>query len=363
MTLKHIEINIWKACNNKCRFCMSSKPKLWDIKFVSLPDLKVKIKWYAEKWYNSIWFLWWDISIHPNILDIISYCKEYKFVNINVITNWMKFDDFNLSKQLVVSWLTRINFSIHSHLSEIEDYLIQVPWWLERKMTAIDNFNKLYDGWLLRDNLSINIVVNKINYTTVVESVLFFAIKKSVKDIRLNFIWLEEWVKENWDELTLSYDEFMPYFKKLIYISIKYKIRITFDTVPACIFAKIYNKNYKSIIKKFLWEDLDHITEIDHINWNDNFNWQKRKKDNLKMQFDDCIKCIYKDSCQWVRREYWNIYWGNEFIPILKEWKLIKEKYTLDSFRNIIKEFYYENNKEILEKYLYIDNLINNTKK
>jgi hypothetical protein len=88
--------------------------------------------------------------------------------------------------------------------------------------------------------------------------------------------------------------------------------------VPACIFYKIDKKNYKNLIKKFLWEDQDHIVEIDFINNDENFDWQKRKKDILKMQFDKCEKCIYRESCQWIRKEYWLIYWENEFIPIIK---------------------------------------------
>lgn len=317
MKFKHIEINIWKACNNKCRFCMSSKSSLWDIKFVSLEVLKEKIRDYADRWYNSIGFLWWDVSIHPNLVDIVNFCKEVWFKSINIITNGMVFDNYSLAKNVVEKWLTRVNISIHSHLYRIENYLTQVKWWLYRKIKAIDNFQKLYNKWLLRDNISINIVVNKINYDTIVESVLFFAFKKWVKDIRLNFIWLEESVKENWEELTLSYKEFIPYLKKLIYISIKYNIRITFDTIPACIFYKIDKINYKSIIKRFLWEDLDHITEIDHINWNEIFDWQERKLNNLKIKFKQCKKCIYYNSCQWVRKEYPNIYWNNEFEPIL----------------------------------------------
>jgi len=297
---------------------MSSKPDLWDIKFVGLDLLKQKITWYAENGYKSIGFLGWDISIHPNIIEIISYCKENHFININIISNWMKFDDIEFTSKIIKAWVTRINFSIHSHLDEVEDYLIQVNWWLQRKLKAIDNFKTFYNKWLLRDDLSINIVVNSKNYETIVETVLFFYLKKWINDIRINFIRLNKDVKENWNDLKLSYTDFFPYLKKLVYISIKYNIRITFDTVQACIFYKIDNKNYKSLIKKFLWEDLDHITEIDWINKWDHFDWKKRKKDMLKMQFDDCSKCIYRESCQWVRKEYWNIYWWDEFKPITK---------------------------------------------
>jgi hypothetical protein len=82
-------------------------------------------------------------------------------------------------------------------------------------------------------------VINKINYKTIVESTLYFFHKKNITDIRINFVWLSDDVKDAWDELKISYTEFLPYLKKLIYISLKEKIRITFDTIPPCIFLKL----------------------------------------------------------------------------------------------------------------------------
>lgn len=314
--LKHIEVNIWKACNNRCKFCMSSKSKEWDSKFTTLEVLKWKIDSYVKKEYKSIGFLWWDISIHPQIVEIISYCKANWFENINIVTNWVKFHDFEFTKKVVEAWLTRVNFSIHSHIDEVEDYLTGVKWWLQKKLKAIDNFNYFYNNWLLRDNLSVNIVLNSKNLGTIVESVLYFYRIKKVNDIRINFIWLNEDNKENWEDLTVSYEEFIPYMKKLIYISLKYNIRVTFDTIPACIFYKIDKENYKTFLKKFLWENLDYIDEIDNINNNDQFNWKERKKDILKTQFEDCKHCVYNIPCQWVRKSYKDIYAWEEFTPI-----------------------------------------------
>lgn len=347
--LKHIEINIWKACNNKCRFCMSSKSELWDIKFVAFDILKEKIKWYADNWYKSIGFLWGDISIHPKMVEVVQYCKDLKFQSINLISNGMKFDDMNLATRIVEAWATRMNFSIHSHIDTIEDYLIQVPGWLKRKMKAIDNFQILHAQWKLKDALSINIVLNSKNYTTIVESVLYFFIKKKVNDIRINFIWLNQDTRENWDDLKVTYEKFLPYLKRLIYISLKYNIRITFDTVPACILYKIDPKNYRNIVKKFLGEDQDHIVEIDHINNNDNFDWKQRKKDMLKTQFDDCEKCIYRENCQWVRKGYVEMFWWKEFDPILsKSNHSTAEKYTHQKKNN---DLVIENSKVDIKKY------------
>lgn len=316
---KHIELNIWKACNNKCRFCMSSKPTLQDLKFVELEILKEKINSYRSQWYNSIGFLWWDISIHPEIIKIISYSKKLGFEDVNVISNWLKFHDFDFTKSVIEAWLTRINISIHSHDNEVEDYLTGVKWWLDKKLKAIDNFRYFYEKWLLRDNLSINIVLNSKNLKNILETVFYFYKIKKIDDIRINFIWLSDEAKENWDDMKISYTDFLPYLKKLIYISTKYKIRITFDAVPACIFYQVDNKNYKFLIKKFLWESLDTITEIEHVNKWEKFNWKQRKKNDLKEQFKNCEICSYYKSCEGVWKNYWEIFWSNEFGPIIKE--------------------------------------------
>ena len=56
----------------------------------------------------------------------------------------MKFDDPEFAAKIVDLGVTRVNFSIHSHLPEVENYLIQVPGGLERKWKAVENFQNLY---------------------------------------------------------------------------------------------------------------------------------------------------------------------------------------------------------------------------
>jgi len=47
---KHIEINIWKACNNKCRFCMSSRVWKEEKKFTSKSKIFDEISNYSNNW-------------------------------------------------------------------------------------------------------------------------------------------------------------------------------------------------------------------------------------------------------------------------------------------------------------------------
>ncbi len=317
--IKHIEINIWKACNNKCRFCMSASVWLYEKEITKKEWVKQEIEKYSVLWYNSIWFLWWDISIHPHIYEIIWEAKNNWFKQINVITNAMIFSHFGKAEKLVKSWVTRVNISIHSHNSETEDYITQIPWGFERKLQAIDNFNILYKHWFLQSPLSINIVLNKINNQDILKTCLFFYTVKKIKDIRINFLWNRFFFSEkDKQDLELSYTDFLPHLKNLIIFSLKSDLRITFDSVPACIFYKLWFKNSEYIAEKFIWEDKDHIEEISNINQNRYFDWKDQKTNELKIKFDNCKNCLYYNGCQWIWKEYVDRFWNKEFNSIIK---------------------------------------------
>lgn len=315
--LKHIEINIWKACNNKCRFCMSAFVWKDEKELTNFEIVKNEIQKYSKKWYKFIWFLWWDISIHPNIYEIINEAKVNWFESINVITNAMIFSNQEKAEKLISSWVTRVNISIHSHISKIEDFLTQIPGWLKKKLQAIDNFNKLYENWLLKSSLSINIVLNWLNYKEVLKTCLYFYKVKNIKDIRINFLWNRYFYnKEDKEKLELSYTKILPYLKELIVFSINSDLRITFDSIPPCIFNKIWFKNIDFILNQYLWDEKDHIEEISNLNKNITFDWKNQKKEELKKKFDKCNKCLYYNRCQWVWKEYVKKYWNDEFIKV-----------------------------------------------
>lgn len=317
MLKKHIEINIWKACNNKCRFCMSALVWEDEKQLTKFELIKNEIVKYSKNWYNSIWFLGWDISIHPDIYKIIKESKINWFKYINIITNWMIFSDYEKAENIVNSWVTRINISVHSHIQEVEDYLTQISWWLKKKLKSIDNFNLIYNKWLLKSNLSINIVVNWINYKEILKTCIYFYKVKNIKDIRINFLRNRYFFTEkDKNDLELSYNDFIPYLKALIKYSINSDLRITFDSVPFCIFHKLGFLNPNLIIENFLWENFDNINEISNINMKDTFIWKEHKKNDLKKKFDICNNCLYFSKCEWVWNEYIDKYWEEEFINI-----------------------------------------------
>ena len=83
----------------------------------------MRIKKYRAKEYNSVGFLGGEITIYPDVLELIEYTKDLGYQNIHIISNARRFSDEKFLKQLIDNGITRVSVSIHSHLEEIENVL------------------------------------------------------------------------------------------------------------------------------------------------------------------------------------------------------------------------------------------------
>jgi len=129
---------------------------------------------FKKLWYNSIWFLWWEPAIHPNFLEIIRFANSLEFYNIEVISNWTKFDNKEFLLRAINNWLTRISISLHSIISGQEELLTWwIKWVLKIKLESIKNILYYYNKWFLKKELSINIVITKINYKVIKKTILY----------------------------------------------------------------------------------------------------------------------------------------------------------------------------------------------
>ncbi len=302
--MKHIEINIWKACNHKCIFCMSGITRDKVLWFESLEDLKKEIKDLCNSWYSSIWFLWWEPTIHPNFLDLVLYTKKLGYFNIEVISNWSKFDDKDFLLESIKNWLTRISISLHSIISEQEELLTWwIKWVLNKKIKAVKNILFFYEKWLLKKELSINIVISKINYRNIKRTILYLY-TLWVKSFRINFIQLEWYSTFNYNKLALRYEDFKSYLIDILNLTEKYNdIKINFEAIPWC-YSWLNYIDYLKYSEQKIDKQKDKVSrdDIDLIS-RDIVNQLQRRKE-LKIYLKKCSCCFLKNDCEWIWKRY-----------------------------------------------------------
>ena len=157
---RNIEINIGKACNNRCVFCLDGMPKKEDRSYMDFNLMKSELERWYQDGHRSVGFLGGEPTTYPKIVQSVAYAKELGFSRIAIATNATKLRLKHFTDKLLDAGLTRITISMHGHTAELEDKLTRVPGNFEKKCTAIRYLNEKRKQGYLQDGLSVNIVLN-----------------------------------------------------------------------------------------------------------------------------------------------------------------------------------------------------------
>lgn len=312
--IKHIEINLGKVCNNRCLFCMTGSNN--PISFVPFSEVKKEIENYSRKGFTSLGFLGGEPTIYPNIIEAVEYAKISGFKVIHLVSNGRRYSDMNFLKSLIRSGVNRFSVSIHSHIPEIEDELTQVNGGFEHKIRGIKNLITCQRKGLIKSRISINIVINKLNHKTLLETLVFFK-RLGITEFRLNYMRPEGRAFSNFDKLGVRYSECVPTIKQILDYTRTMGFGATIEGFPPCVLSNI-NKP-----ERFLGELKDYLNLVVSFNVSskqkiskDTFSWKKRRVEELKVKGDDCKKCKFNDICEGVWKGYVEKVGFDEFKPV-----------------------------------------------
>ena len=326
---KNIELNVGKACNNRCVFCLDGLPKQEDRSYMPLPEMKAEITRWYESGHRSLGFLGGEPTTCPWLPEAISHARGLGFTRITIATNATKLRLEHYLERLLTAGLTRVTVSMHGHTGPLEDKLTRVPGNFEKKVAALRLLVKARDAGRLADNVSVNIVVNGWNYKHLPRMLRFFYEDIGLDDVRANFIRAEGYAEEE-PELTPRYTDVVPVLMKAILLNeLHFKKSFTFGGFPLCVLPTELLANQR-LCKKVLGEywDLDTdcsiralgpgaeygIAKVDE--GRARFNWQDRKRFDLKHHMDKCRTCRFTDICEGVWKNYLGFHGESEFSPL-----------------------------------------------
>lgn len=341
-TRKNVEINIGKACNNRCVFCIDGLPKREDRSYMPWPMMQRELEQWYNEGYRSVGFLGGEPTTYPKICDSVAYARELGFSRIAIATNATKLRLTHFADRILDAGLTRVTVSMHGHTAELEDKLTRVPGNFEKKCRAIRYLvHKRRTEGALRDGLSVNIVLNGWNYKHLPKMMRFFYEKLEVDDLRVNFIRPEGYADGDAD-LTPQYHKVVPYLiKGIVLAETHFKRVFTFGGFPMCVLPDVLRRD-EALLSRYMGEYRDLSTACsvrsdggdvippgmtpDKASWvkgpkssavfysaedqRARFNWQDRKKLDLKGQPKACQSCELAGTCEGVWKGYLDI-WGD----------------------------------------------------
>lgn len=177
------EIRHWvrttQVCNNKCLFCLDQENQ--NGRIISLEDIAADLKNGRRNGATRAIISGGDPTLHPQIFNIIKMARKIGYSRVQMISNgrMLAYEDFaaNLKK----AGLDEITLSLHSHKKDQFEKMTQVKGSYEQAMKGLINALKY------KFIVSVDIVINKINYKTLKETLIFF-IKLGISEFDLLYI-------------------------------------------------------------------------------------------------------------------------------------------------------------------------------
>ncbi len=159
-------VRITRACNNKCLFCLDQENQNGLV--FSMKEILFDLKRGLDSGIKRVVISGGDPTVHPKLDKIIKKAKQLGYEHVQIITNGRMLVYEKFAKKLKLAGLDEVTLSLHSHIeSDFE------------KMTGIRGSYKQALGGLLNAQkygfiVSVDIVINKINYKKLKETLQFY---------------------------------------------------------------------------------------------------------------------------------------------------------------------------------------------
>lgn len=171
---------VTRLCNNKCFFCYSGRERKKDeviptgeiLEFIRL------LRRDSSAGSQMLIITGGEPTIHPDLPEIIRKAKEYGYGHVRIISNGRMLANEDLVTGLKEAGLDDIVLSLHSHVRDDFEKISGVGGSYAQALRGLLNVRK--HGI----RFSVNIVVNRVNYEKIDETVRFF-ISLGVKEIHL----------------------------------------------------------------------------------------------------------------------------------------------------------------------------------
>jgi len=270
-----MDLRIVNTCNNDCLFCLEQSLRKKE-KFLKKEEIFLLLEWEKNK--DNITFYWWNPLLHPDILEIIKYCKKVWFKNIWLLSNtyWLNKVFLNdlIDNGLNNIWFYFNGFSEKNHKKIVNS-------WIELK-ELIKNIKLIQERNIFFKAI---IHINNLNIKYLSKDLVFLRQKFLVKNI--DFVNYFPFDRPYKNKSILEYDikKDKSYLIKLFKIIKSLNLEVKFVKFSKDFFFNFIEfYDFNSWILKQIGEE-----DIFRLKWKDLPFCFKEKRCNL---------CFIKDTCK-----------------------------------------------------------------
>ena len=316
----NVDINLGKACNNKCVFCSNGQTTTDERRWAKVDQIETELSARRSEGAESVGLLGGEPTLYPHLGRLIRKANQLGYSRISIITNGSRLSEPGFLNSLLEAGLSRVALSIHSHRAALEDAITRRKGSFAEKIRALENLVQAQRSERLKDGLSLNTVLHRKNAEQLDRFVDFME-KIGVRDIRFNFI-RPTFKAEGSEAWVPRFKLVTPLVRRLIARNEQQRrMFLNFADFPLC---KLPWEVLASpeLRKRYVGESWDMVTDVTEMrrrpmpdapnNTTIRFNW-KSKRMEFKTFLPVCSTCVLSEQCEGVWQAYLDIYGEREF--------------------------------------------------
>lgn len=294
---KRADIKTGFNCNNRCQFCVQGNKR--DLYGNKTTEEVKKILDDAKLTCDGIVFTGGEVTIRPDVIELVKYAKHLGFKSIQIQTNGRRFAYKDFCLQLIQAGANQFSPALHGHTAELHDKLTQVPGSFKQVIAGIKNLRSLHQ-YILTNTV---IVEDNYKYLPEIAKVL---IEAGVNQYQFAFVHALGSAGENFENIVPRKSAVAPYLKQALEIGIQAGVNVMSEAMPYCFLLGYEKYIAENIMPETKIYDAREVIE----------SFKEARTQTGKSKHDKCRQCKYDNVCEGPWREYPEHYGWDEFIPV-----------------------------------------------
>ncbi|MFA6383330.1 MAG: radical SAM protein [Parcubacteria group bacterium] len=217
-------VRITRACNNDCLFCLDQEAH--NGKLVPITEVVRVLKQGGKEGAARAIISGGEPTLHPQVFEIIRKARQLGYKHVQMISNGRMLAYENFVQKLKEAGLDEVTLSLHSHKKNDFEKMSGVKGSYLQAMRGLKN--ALDNNFIV----SVDIVINKINYKTLKETMIFFE-KMGVSEFDLLHLVPFGSAWKNKDQLFFSSAEAKKYLHRAFQLGKRKNLFIWTNRLPA----------------------------------------------------------------------------------------------------------------------------------
>lgn len=293
--MRYSLLRITDKCNQKCVFC-NAPPGSPEYP-TSLDDLKGRIASAAAG--SSLILSGGEPTISKRLGEVVALARARGIGRLELQTNATMMSSLPFARSIAELGFHNLLVSLHSHDAATSDLITRTPGTFELTLRGVRNLNALSVP------LTLNFVINELNYRQLPEFVDFFMARTDVfratNTLCFSFVQPNGFAWENRRGIVPRISEVVPHLERALdsCVANGLSFAISESGIPVCFVERF--KAHHQELQKALAGVSDALTSISA---------------SQKVRRADCVGCAYSGQCPGVWRTYANVHGLDELKPI-----------------------------------------------